>query len=344
MLRRVPDLECPSKLTRSHSHASVKVETVGDCYVAAAGIPNPRKDHALAIARFARDIMIRFARLTKDLEVTLGPDTGDLTLRVGLNSGPVTAGVLRGERARFQLFGDTMNTTARIEETGEGGRIHVSHETAALIMEGGKGLWLEKRIDTVTAKGKGDLETYWLTCSNRDGGSVVSGDAGTKDIGVVCDLNVNHGYQDIDARTSRLINWIVISMAKLLRNIVARRNALVILDGQETATPKSVPGLPAGKTYLDEVKEIIHLPDFDPKAYRKEEDPETIQLPEEVIDQLKDYVTCIATMYRRNSFHNFEVGTREKGRHGHNTLWQNVSHANLFHLSISRFVSMPATL
>jgi len=44
--------------------------------------------------------------------VELGPDTEDLGLRVGIHSGPVTAGVLRGERARFQLFGDTMNTTA----------------------------------------------------------------------------------------------------------------------------------------------------------------------------------------------------------------------------------------
>ena len=48
--------------------------------------------------------------ITKELEVSLGPDTGDLGMRFGLNSGPVTAGVLRGDRARFQLFGDTVNT------------------------------------------------------------------------------------------------------------------------------------------------------------------------------------------------------------------------------------------
>jgi class 3 adenylate cyclase len=99
------------------------------------------KDHALVMARFARDCLSSLQIITKELEVMLGPDTADLTMRVGLHSGPgmlsvyccrsgcclvpailtlhgvicshsitVTAGVLRGERARFQLFGDTMNT------------------------------------------------------------------------------------------------------------------------------------------------------------------------------------------------------------------------------------------
>ena len=80
-----------------------KVETVGDCYVAVTGLPDPRKDHAVSMARFARDCLFRTRALTKKLEVTLGPDTGDLAMRMGIHSGPVTAGVLRGERSRFQL-------------------------------------------------------------------------------------------------------------------------------------------------------------------------------------------------------------------------------------------------
>lgn len=81
---------------------------MGDCYVAAAGLPEPRNDHAVAMARFAKECMGKMSSLTQKLEVSLGPDTADLSLRVGLHSGPVTAGVLRGERSRFQLFGDTM--------------------------------------------------------------------------------------------------------------------------------------------------------------------------------------------------------------------------------------------
>lgn len=71
--------------------------------VAVCGLPEPRRDHAKGMARFAHDILVRMQSLTRELESTLGPDTGELDLRIGINSGPVTAGVLRGERSRFQL-------------------------------------------------------------------------------------------------------------------------------------------------------------------------------------------------------------------------------------------------
>jgi class 3 adenylate cyclase len=124
-----------------------KVETVGDCYVAVTGLPDPRKDHAIAMARFARECMLRMQVLVKKLEVTLGPDTGDLSMRMGLHSGPVTAGVLRGERSRFQLFGDTMNTAARMEHTGLRDKIQISQETADLLIAAGKTTWVTQRED-----------------------------------------------------------------------------------------------------------------------------------------------------------------------------------------------------
>lgn len=54
-----------------------------DCYVAVTGLPEPMKDHALVMARFARDCIEKMNDLTKKLEVALGPDTGDLCLRIG---------------------------------------------------------------------------------------------------------------------------------------------------------------------------------------------------------------------------------------------------------------------
>lgn len=111
------------------------------------------------MARFARECLKTVDELVKQLEVVLGPDTGDLKMRFGLHSGPVTAGVLRGERARFQLFGDTMNTAARMESTGEKGRIQVSEETYQLLVAAGKDRWVIPRLDTVFAKGKGAMKT-----------------------------------------------------------------------------------------------------------------------------------------------------------------------------------------
>ena len=87
--------------------------------------------------------------LTRKLESKLGPDTTSLNMRFALHSGAVTGGVLRGERSRFQLFGDTMNTAARMESNGKPGKIHVSEATASLLRKHGKGHWLEMREDKV---------------------------------------------------------------------------------------------------------------------------------------------------------------------------------------------------
>ena len=138
------------------------VETIGDCYVAVAGLPEPHKDHAIIMARFAHEISLQMVHLTQQLEVNLGPGTSDLCLRVGMHSGPVTAGVLRGEKYRFQLFGDTMNTASRMESTGKQRRIQVSEATADLLRNAGKANWLNLRDSPVYAKGKGKMQTYWL--------------------------------------------------------------------------------------------------------------------------------------------------------------------------------------
>jgi class 3 adenylate cyclase len=61
------------------------------------------------MAKFASSCLDHMTVTSKILERSLGPGTADLTLRLGLHSGPTIAGVLRGEKARFQLFGDTVS-------------------------------------------------------------------------------------------------------------------------------------------------------------------------------------------------------------------------------------------
>ena len=81
--------------------------SLGDEYVAATGLPERRDDHYLVMIKFARDCMFKMTEIVRDLEESLGPGTQNLRMRFGIHSGAVTAGVLRGEKSRFQLFGDT---------------------------------------------------------------------------------------------------------------------------------------------------------------------------------------------------------------------------------------------
>jgi class 3 adenylate cyclase len=79
-----------------------------------------------------------------------------------------------GEKARFQLFGDAVNTTTRVESTsGKNNRIHASSATANLLIQAGKGHWVKPREDKIVAKGKGEMTTFWID-PNRNP-SVISG-------------------------------------------------------------------------------------------------------------------------------------------------------------------------
>jgi class 3 adenylate cyclase len=148
----------------NNTHIFLNKYKQGDCYVAVTGLPDPRKDHAVAMCRFARECLIKTRVLVRKLEIRLGPDTADLAMRMGIHSGPVTAGVLRGERSRFQLFGDTMNTAARMEHTGIRDRIQLSQETTDLLIAAGKTNWISRREDLVHAKGKFVVVVCVISC------------------------------------------------------------------------------------------------------------------------------------------------------------------------------------
>jgi class 3 adenylate cyclase len=271
-----------------------KVETVGDCYVAVTGLPEAKKDHAVVMARFAREIMLIMTSVTRELELSLGPGTADLQLRIGIHSGPVTGGVLRGERSRFQLFGDTMNTTARIESTGVPGCIQLSSETAELLKQAGKQSWLKKRDECVIAKGKGSMQTYWL-CSSHDSRDEESDrksvSSGGYDNHVDTEELIIFNNQDGELvtashQTSRLINWNVELHLKILREIVARRSI------SEVPCNCNVSPITCRVTNpIDEVQEIITLPEFDSTINYESVDATAVVIPAVVVAQLKMYIT-----------------------------------------------------
>ena len=270
--------------------------------------------------------MQRMNELCHQLEIWLGPDTGDLAMRFGLHSGPVTAGVLRGEKSRFQLFGDTVNTAARIESTGQKNRIHISEETKALLDIAGKGHWAIPRDELVHAKGKGEIKTFWLVL--KEGGATTEIEANKEGVAASIEQPVGNSTVlsrkvesvpvpmstseiplpcNLTPKMVRLVDWNVDVLLRLLRLIIAKRTA------QDRRKPKSdvisdaeMKILNKGGMILDEVVEIITLPKFDSKLAHNQADPNTIEIPPLVVAQLREYVRTVATMYRENPFHNFE--------------------------------------
>jgi adenylate cyclase len=128
-----------------------KIKTIGDAYMVAAGVPEPRPDHATVLASLALDMTASMAA-----EGALA-DLG-LELRIGINSGPVVAGVIGRKRFLYDLWGDAVNIASRMESQGTPGRIQITEPTHELL---GDEFVCERR-GMVEVKGKGEMETWYL--------------------------------------------------------------------------------------------------------------------------------------------------------------------------------------
>jgi class 3 adenylate cyclase len=109
-------------------HGLEKIKTIGDAYMAVAGAPLPRDGHAAASLAMARDMVQAVA--------DIGARSGvPIQVRIGLASGPVVGGVIGQRRMLFDLWGDTVNVAARMESSGQPGRIHLAGSTRALLAD-----------------------------------------------------------------------------------------------------------------------------------------------------------------------------------------------------------------
>lgn len=133
-----------------------KVETIGDGYMVASGLPLRNGDrHAGEIASMALHILNQISKL----EIRHRPGER-IQLRIGIHSGQCVAGVVGLQMPRYCLFGDTVNTASRMESSGAASKIHISQATFALLENIG-GYQCEER-GVVQIKGKGEMRTYWL--------------------------------------------------------------------------------------------------------------------------------------------------------------------------------------
>jgi class 3 adenylate cyclase len=132
-------------------HGVEKIKTMGDAYLAVAGLPDPDPEHAWRLAELAldmRDAVHRYNTLTG----------ARLEIRIGMHTGEVVAGIIGTRKFHFDIWGDAVNTAARLEANGIPGGIVVSQELHRLL----QGRFQFKDLGLLKLKGKGDVQAFTL--------------------------------------------------------------------------------------------------------------------------------------------------------------------------------------
>ena len=138
-------------------HGLEKIKTIGDAYLAVCGLPLKNECHAYQTVLVALDI-IDFIEQRKKIN----PNT--LDIRIGINSGSLIAGIVGVKKFAYDIWGDTVNTAARMEQNSEKGKINISETTYQLVKEK---IYCEYR-GKIHTKGKGDMDMYFAIETKKD--------------------------------------------------------------------------------------------------------------------------------------------------------------------------------
>ena len=131
-----------------------KIKTIGDCYMAAAGLPTVVSDHADRAAHMALDMIETIQDFNASTQ-------HPLNIRIGISTGAAVAGVIGKSKFLYDLWGDVVNTASRMESHGIAGRIHLSEATRQALIQP---FALEER-GVIEVKGKGEMSTWLLNTS-----------------------------------------------------------------------------------------------------------------------------------------------------------------------------------
>ena len=131
-------------------HGVEKIKTIGDCYMAAAGIPRERPDHAEALASLALD-MLDYVESHEFYQHRL-------RIRIGMNSGPAVAGVIGHKKFSYDVWGDTVNSASRMQSHAAPGSVQIAKATRDLIAD----KFACAPLGTIEVKGKGAMEVWRL--------------------------------------------------------------------------------------------------------------------------------------------------------------------------------------
>jgi class 3 adenylate cyclase len=128
-----------------------KIKTIGDAYMVAGGVPEKMENAPQAAANFALDMLKVVKKMDRQWQ-------HGLDMRIGMHIGPVVAGVIGRNKFAFDMWGDTVNVSARMESHGLPGEIQITEAMADLL----KDEYLIVQRGWVEVKGKGLLQTFWL--------------------------------------------------------------------------------------------------------------------------------------------------------------------------------------
>ncbi len=137
-------------------HNLEKIKTIGDAYMAVAGIPESNPTHAVDSVLAALQIQRCMDQLKKEKQAE-GKDFWEL--RLGIHSGPLVAGVIGEKKFAYDVWGDTVNTASRLESSGEKGRVNISGPTYQMVQQ----FFQCEFRGNIHAKNKGDIEMYFVT-------------------------------------------------------------------------------------------------------------------------------------------------------------------------------------
>lgn len=140
------------------AHGVEKIKTIGDAYMAAGGLPIPSEDSikntVLAALEMQAFIANRIIEKDKLNEMSF-------KMRLGIHTGPVVAGIVGVKKFQYDIWGDTVNTAARMESSGEIGKVNISEDTYAALKDDPE-FTFESR-GKIQAKGKGEIEMYFVS-------------------------------------------------------------------------------------------------------------------------------------------------------------------------------------